>query len=400
MLESTILDSHRRRLPASSIPRDLVVEPRLEDDSMSARNAVRVSGLRFVRKRGFELGPITFELEAGSRTALVGPSGCGKTTLLRCLAGLETLSEGSIELAGHVVSEPGMTVEPRARRIGFVFQDGALWPHKRVIDHLRFVAPAASRQDAMALLDRVGLAPLAKRRPSQLSGGERQRLALARALIGDPQILLLDEPLASVDVHLRDELALLVRGIAAERGLTLVVVTHDREEALAMADDVVVLNSGQLVEAGRASRLVAEPSTAFAASFFCRATCFDLEHDGDQYHTVLGTFPSHTVVDGAQLVVLPGDLEIVARDSDRRVASARVLRVTPSPFGAHASVELGGRSVELACPAALQAGQEVDVAFLKPPRFLPAQATSLAHDSVRDVAKANALDGSPEVSSS
>ena len=372
MLESTILASPRHTKPAASTPSDLLVKPRPELDAMSAANAVRVSGMRFVRKGGFELGPISLDLAAASRTALVGPSGCGKTTLLRCLAGLEAVSEGTIELAGRVVSDATQTLEPRERRIGFVFQDGALWPHKRVIDHLRFAAPQASKKDALALLERVGLGALAKRRPAQLSGGERQRLALARALIGDPQILLLDEPLASVDVHLRDELALLVRGIADERGLTLVVVTHDREEALAMADDVVVLNAGALIEQGTAAELVAQPKTAFAASFFCRATCFDVEIEGLRFVTPFGHFDRNGQGEGVQLAVLPGDLELVG-DADRSVAKGRVLRVTPTPFGAHASVEVAGRSVELACADSLMPGATVDLAFVRTPRFLGMQ---------------------------
>ncbi|MGA0058767.1 MAG: ABC transporter ATP-binding protein, partial [Planctomycetota bacterium] len=190
-----------------------------------------VDQLQFRHPHGdFRLGPLDLHLPAGSRTALVGPSGCGKSTLLRLLAGLERPTSGTISIGGRVVADgPHERVSPAERKIGFVFQDGALWPHLDAVGHLRFVQPRLGDAEAVALLDRVGLADRARHRPAALSGGEAQRLSLARALAHEPEILLLDEPLGAVDVHLRDELALLVADVARDRKLTLVVVTHDRD---------------------------------------------------------------------------------------------------------------------------------------------------------------------------
>ena len=175
------------------------------------------------------LGPIDLEIRSGSATAVIGPSGSGKTTLLRCIAGLEVPGSGRITFDGDVVSDTRTLVPAQARRIGYVFQSGALWPHLSAFRQLRFVAPNRSSDSLRGLLASVGLVDKDNRLPAQLSAGEGKRLALARAIAGDPRVLLLDEPLHSVDVHLRDELGLLVRRVGRERGLTSILVTHDRD---------------------------------------------------------------------------------------------------------------------------------------------------------------------------
>jgi iron(III) transport system ATP-binding protein len=211
--------------------------------------SITVESLRLRRHQGFVLGPLSLHLEAGSRTALVGPSGCGKTTLLRCIAGLQEHDAGLVRIGEQIVSDGRPRIAPSERRIGFVFQDGALWPHMNAIQHLRFAAPSLSKTQAVELLDRVELGDKGKRKPGALSGGEAQRLALARALVGDPEILLLDEPLHSVDAMLRDRLGELIRDVAQDRGLTLVMVTHDRREAGIVADQVLVMEGGRLQSA-------------------------------------------------------------------------------------------------------------------------------------------------------
>jgi ABC-type sulfate/molybdate transport systems ATPase subunit len=210
--------------------------------------SIHLDGVAVQRSSGFRLGPVSITLPARSRTALVGPSGCGKTTLLRCIAGLQRHLSGSIAFDDEIVSGGGAFVDPSQRRIGFVFQDGGLWPHMTASAHLRFANPRLDQSAAVDLLAQFGLGGLFDRRPEQLSGGEAQRLALARAMATDPQILLLDEPLNAVDAVLRTQLADLICRVADLRGLTVVLVTHDEREALAIGHRLLCMEHGQIIE--------------------------------------------------------------------------------------------------------------------------------------------------------
>lgn len=320
--------------------------------------------------RGFQLGPVDLELGPGVRTALIGPSGSGKTTLLRCLAGLEPKVRGEVHFGDRLVSNGRQLVAPAARRIGYLFQDAALWPHMTAAEHLRFVDPAATSGQILESLDRVGLADRADAKPGSLSGGEAQRLALGRALAGNPAILMLDEPLQSVDLHLRPELSLLIRELAAERGLTLILVTHDREEALAMVDELVILRDGLVVERGPATRLLAEPQTAFGATFLCGAACLPAEAEGSQkVRTAFGVFPcSGAGAESRSLALLPGDVEFGGEGP-----RGRVLQVLPEAGGMVAAVELGGRVLRVPCGSGTEApspGSERALRLRGEPRIL------------------------------
>ncbi len=317
---------------------------------------------------GFHLGPLSLSLPSGTRTALVGPSGCGKTTLLRLLAGLMSATAGTVTLDAQVATDGGkLLLPPQARGIGFVFQDGALWPHLDAVGHLRFADPQLTRDAAIAALARVGLQGKERRKPGELSGGERQRLALARALVGSPRLLLLDEPLHSVDVHLRAELAMLIRSLAEERGLTLVLVTHDRHEALAIADHVVVLRDGQLVEEGASSDLVQNPRTAFAAAFLAGATCLPCSPTGDgSLQTPFGRF-AHAGDAPVLLAVLPADAVI----SDTGPALGRVLHVVPAAGGNIATVQIGNMTVAVVADSTVRPGADVRLHLRGAPRLLP-----------------------------
>lgn len=206
------------------------------------------------------LTDVSLEVSGGDTVVILGPSGCGKTTLLRLLAGLEVPDTGTMALGGVPVAQPGRTLVPPHRRgIGFVFQDLALWPHRTVLGNLQFVLEsqrvpkadhAARARQALGLLQ---IGALTARFPHELSGGEQQRVALARALVSEPRILLLDEPFSSLDpalrATLRTELARLRRTLA----ITMVYVTHDREDAAVLADQVVQMVGGRItsVEPGR-----------------------------------------------------------------------------------------------------------------------------------------------------
>lgn len=210
-------------------------------------------------------------LESGRIGCLLGPSGCGKTTVLRAIAGFERLVAGRIELNGKVVSSVREHCAPERRRVGMVFQDFALFPHLSVADNVAFGLTAGSRaarrERAAEMLSVVGLSEHGEKFPHQLSGGQQQRVALARALAPDPELLLLDEPFSSLDVELRSRLAGELRDILKSRGITAVLVTHDQQEAFAIADEIGVMRGGELLQWDSAYKLYHRPANRFVADF-------------------------------------------------------------------------------------------------------------------------------------
>jgi molybdate transport system ATP-binding protein len=216
-----------------------------------------------LRRRSFT---VELALELGEAPlALVGPSGAGKTTVLRALAGLVRPDRGTIALGGDVWfdSERDLELPPEQRSVGLVFQDYALFPHMTVANNVGYGA----RKEVSSLLATFGIAQLAGERPAALSGGERQRVALARALARDPQVLLLDEPLAALDTHTRGQVRGDLRELLERLGLPTLLVTHDFQDAAALADRVGVMVDGKLVQTGTPDELVAAPATPFVADF-------------------------------------------------------------------------------------------------------------------------------------
>lgn len=339
---------------------------------------VTIHDLRLQRE-GFRLGPLSFAVPAGGRLAIVGPSGSGKTTLLRCLAGLERADAGSIRIGDRVVADDTTNVAPDRRGLGLVFQDGALWPHMTALAHLTFAAPGLSVRGAHDLLARAGLQAHANKKPAHLSGGEAQRLGLLRALAPSPAVLLLDEPLRSVDVHQRDALVLLVRTLADERHLTTILVTHDRDEALALATDLVVLHDGQLVEQGTALQLLQDPACAFTAAFLLGAACLPTTTDGQQVTTPFGTFPRPRGEDGdLRHVVLAADVhaDANAASSGGRGPMARVLTAVPAGRAFQLRTALGDQLVQATAATPVPVGATVRLSLTGPPRLLPWQRRS------------------------
>ncbi|MBN2647357.1 MAG: ABC transporter ATP-binding protein [Thiotrichales bacterium] len=210
-------------------------------------------------------------LKAGEVGCLLGPSGCGKTTLLRTIAGLHALAEGEIQIDQQVVSSAKKMVPTEQREVGMVFQDYALYPHLNVEQNIAFGLHRHSRAQKEArvaqLLELVGLPAMAKRFPHQLSGGQQQRIALARALAPKPKILLMDEPFSGLDVELRESLAREVRGILKAEGMSALMVTHNQNEAFAMADSVGVLKEGRLLQWDTPYNLYHQPAHPFIADF-------------------------------------------------------------------------------------------------------------------------------------
>ena len=213
--------------------------------------------------RSFEL-ELTLEVGGGETLALAGPSGAGKSTVLRAVAGLARPRRGRIEVQGEtwLDVDGGTDLPPERRAVGFLFQDYALFPHLSVVGNVRYGAAAPVEP----LLERLGLAPLAHARPGELSGGERQRVALARALARRPKVLLLDEPTAALDPHTRGHVRAELRRELRDLGLPALLVTHDFEEAAALADRVGVLVDGRLVQVGTSAELTAAPADPFVAT--------------------------------------------------------------------------------------------------------------------------------------
>jgi iron(III) transport system ATP-binding protein len=217
------------------------------------------------------LDDVELDVPGGRLTAVLGPSGCGKTTLLRLIAGFAQLDEGTITVDGRLVAGPGRHVQARKRRVGYVAQEGALFPHLDVARNVTFGLPRGARADSARvarLLELVGLDPgFARRHPHELSGGQQQRVALARALAPEPAVVLLDEPFASLDTGLRESTGRAVAAALHAAHATAVLVTHDQAEALSLADQVAVMRDGRIVQAGPPLAVYRAPVDPGVAAF-------------------------------------------------------------------------------------------------------------------------------------
>ncbi len=216
---------------------------------------------------------ITLTVRDGEFLALLGPSGCGKTTILRLIAGFERPTSGRVLFDETVMSGAGVHVPPERRRVGIVFQSYALWPHMNVADNVGYplrvagVNPGDRREPVRDALTTVGLESLAARRPADLSGGQRQRVALARCLVMEPRLLLFDEPLANLDVHLRAAMQDEFVDLHRKTRTTILYITHDQAEAMAMADRIAVMSNGRIEQAAAPETLYEEPETPMVGNF-------------------------------------------------------------------------------------------------------------------------------------
>ena len=241
------------------------------------RNVTKIYGKDFVA-----VDNISLNVEAGSLVTLLGPSGCGKTTTLRMIAGLESVNRGQI-----LIGDVDITQLPATERdVSMVFQSYALFPHKTVLENVSYglIFSGFSKPDAAAKahegLALVGLEHLGARYPSELSGGQQQRVAVARALVLEPQVLLFDEPLSNLDAKLRRSVRDEIRDLQQKLGLTVVYVTHDQEEALAVSDRIIVMNKGQIAQIGTPRELYETPSDLFVANFIGESNIVDCRIDG------------------------------------------------------------------------------------------------------------------------
>jgi iron(III) transport system ATP-binding protein len=289
------------------------------------------------------LDGVCLAVPAGRLTAVLGPSGCGKTTLLRLIAGFARVDAGTITLDGETVCGPGLHVPARSRRVGYVPQEGALFPHLDVAANVAFGLPRRARRGTGRvdeLLELVGLDPSYRGRfPHELSGGQQQRVALARALAPEPSIVLLDEPFASLDTRLRHATGRAVVDALAAAGATAVLVTHDQSEALSLADQVAVMREGRIVQADAPDQIYRAPVDASVASFVGGAVILPAHLDGVGAACALGTLsvdPRGAGSGAVDVLVRPEQIEVRPADADG--VSARVTEV--SYFGHDAAVRL------------------------------------------------------------
>ncbi len=286
--------------------------------------------------------PLDLVIEGGTLVTLLGPSGCGKTTLLRMIAGLEQASDGRLFIGGRDVT----LLPAGARNVSMVFQSYALFPHMSVLDNVAYglVSSGMRRRDAHgraeAALETVGLKGFGARLPSEMSGGQQQRVAVARALVLEPEVLLFDEPLSNLDARLRRSMREEIRALQQRLGLTVVYVTHDQSEALAVSDRIVVMRNAEIAQAGTPQELYSQPNSVFVATFMGEANRVSGRIDsvtGDRAQVTLGGLALDLPARGLPL----GPVDIVIRPEAVRVAAAgpgtlpaRVARATY--MGSHA----------------------------------------------------------------
>ncbi|WP_326596421.1 ABC transporter ATP-binding protein [Streptomyces sp. NBC_01803] len=253
--------------------------------------------------RGLDL-----DVTSGDLTAVLGPSGCGKTTLLRVVAGFLRPDHGTVTLGGRAVTGTGVHIPPEKRAIGIVAQEGALFPHLSVARNVAFGLTALPRRQRQAraeeFLELVGLAGLGSRMPHELSGGQQQRVSLARALAPRPTLVLLDEPFNALDSALRAGLRDEVRAVLRTTGATAVLVTHDQQEALSVADRVAVLRDGKVAQHGTPQEIYRRPADPWVASFIGDAVLLPGQAAGRTARTPLGDIPLTTATDGTGSVLL------------------------------------------------------------------------------------------------
>lgn len=285
---------------------------------ISTGSARRSAAVTFAARLSFEniihsyhgketIRDVSLTAEPGEVLCLLGPSGSGKTTLLRIAAGIEAQTSGRLLLDGREVAGPTCFLPPERRGIGLMFQDFALFPHMSILDNVRFGLTALpsgeAAAEAMAALDRVGLAHYATKYPHALSGGEQQRVALARALAPRPGVLLMDEPFSGLDSRLKDTIRADTLAILRDTRATAIVVTHDAEEAMRMADRIALLKDGRLVQVGTSDDLYRRPCDLFTAGFFSEINEFCGTARGGLVETPLGRAKAPDLADGTAVSI-------------------------------------------------------------------------------------------------
>jgi iron(III) transport system ATP-binding protein len=329
------------------------------------------------------LSEVSLDVADGTLLSILGPSGCGKTTLLRLVAGFLAPDAGTIAFGDQLVCGNGGWMPPQRRRVGYVAQEGALFPHLDVAANIAFGLPRAQRRArarVQELLELVGLdATFLDRYPHQLSGGQQQRVALARALAPGPSLVLLDEPFAALDAQLRLQTGAAVVAALRAAEATAVLVTHDQSEALSLTDEVAVMRDGRIAQVGRPADVYAAPADVGVARFVGDAILLPAEIEDGRATCALGTLAieGHAPAGSAQVLIRPEQLELGAGDVLARVGHVRFygrdavveLTVAPGETSGAGGADIRARVPGTAVPAA---GAEVAVRVRGPVRAFPA----------------------------
>jgi iron(III) transport system ATP-binding protein len=273
----------------------------------------------------------SLEVPQGQVVALLGPSGCGKTTVLRLIAGFENPDEGTVTVGGQCVFQPRRNLPPEKRRVGMVFQEGALFPHLTVAQNVAYGLPRGDQRKVRVqeVLTLVGLENLGHRMPHQLSGGQQQRVALARALAPQPQLLLLDEPFSNLDPGLRDQVRRDVLEIIRNTRVTAIFVTHDQEEALFIGDTIAVMREGRVEQVDSPEEIFHHPATRFVAEFIGTVDFLPAWRSGDRLTTEIGSmsWPQGCPDDGRlEVMVRPDCLDCQPWEEGPAVIASREFR--------------------------------------------------------------------------
>ncbi|MET2831703.1 ABC transporter ATP-binding protein [Mesorhizobium shangrilense] len=319
------------------------------------------------------LNAVSLDFPTGSFTALLGPSGCGKTTMLRLIAGFEAPSEGRVLFGEKLMADPQRQVPPEARGVGVVFQSYALWPHMDVAENVAYPLKARHVKQGEiaarvgAVLEIVGLNGFEKRRIEELSGGQRQRVALARCLVADASIILFDEPLANLDMHLRSSMVDAFRDIHRRTGATIVYVTHDQAEALALADRVAIMSHGRLLQAASPQEVYRAPADATVAGFIGRGSIVSAVATGHANGTTTVEIAGHRIT-ARSACGQAGPVKVLLRPEALRLSSegmpATVLdSIYRGPvYEARLALPEPGQELLIDSAEALAVGQKVRVA--------------------------------------
>ena len=346
---------------------------------MPDATALELKNIRHAYGETTAVDDFNIDVQAGEVVCLLGPSGCGKTTALRVAAGLETLQRGEVIVGDIVVAGPDTQVPPEQRGIGLVFQDYALFPHLTVLQNVEFGLNRLSAGEknirAVTVLEQVGMKWATARYPHTLSGGQQQRVALARALAPRPPVILLDEPFSGLDARLRDQVRDESLHILKESGTAALLVTHDAEEAMFMADRIGVMRDGHLVQFDKPDELYMRPKDAFVAEFFGEVNKVYGTASHGIVNTPIGDFPAPAFSDGqkAEIIIRPEAINVGAERADAALCG-KVL----------ASRMLGRTSLIHLC-LCQHAKEEFHLHSRVPGRYLPAEneTVSIEFDPVR-----------------
>ncbi|QIR15539.1 ABC transporter ATP-binding protein [Shewanella aestuarii] len=314
------------------------------------------------------LQDLNLTLQQGEIVALLGPSGCGKTTLLRAIAGLQPITQGSICINGTCLSGDHVFIPSDKRGVGMIFQDYALFPHLTVADNILFGVKGLDKEQRQARLDEmlelVKLTGLGKRYPHELSGGQQQRVSIARALAYEPELLLLDEPFSNIDSQVRNEMMLEIRHILKQRDVSAVFVTHSKDEAFVFADQLALFKQGAIAQHGLAEDLYAKPNDRYVADFLGAGNYLPISvKNSHEVHSPIGVLQSSHVINypvdyQGEMLLRPQQIELVANEQGKAMIIERRFLGTVC----HYWVKVGEHRIEVKSQALqLSIGQKVDL---------------------------------------